>query len=226
MNQSLFLIAALAVAAASGAQTKKIQVSAYDEIAVSGSYTVELVEGNEGEITVSGEQKDLDNLSITSDGDNLVIKPEKWTRFGNSKTVKITVPVKDISEIALSGSGSITSKNTIKANRLEVALSGSGKVILDVETNEMEAAMSGSGRIELKGSSSKLASSISGSGRIAAFDCKTSEADVALQGSGECEVNCSESLTARISGSGRINYKGNPAKEDMKVSGSGRVTKS
>ncbi|MGV6832311.1 MAG: GIN domain-containing protein, partial [bacterium] len=47
---------------------------------------------------------------------------------------------------------------------------------------------------------------------------------VSVAGSGDAEVVCRESLKARVAGSGDIEYKGNPAKEDTKVSGSGSIS--
>jgi len=47
-----------------------------------------------------------------------------------NKTIKITIPFQDISEISFSGSGAIWNKNTIDATSLEVALSGSGDIVL------------------------------------------------------------------------------------------------
>jgi hypothetical protein len=37
---------------------------------------------------------------------------------------------------------------------------------------------------------------------------------------GDTTIYCSDSLYARVSGSGDIDYKGNPTKKDVKVSGS------
>ena len=54
------------------------------------------------------------------------------------------------------------------------------------------------------------------------IDLTGDEAEV--NGSGDVEVYASKSLYARVSGSGDIDYKGNPANVDKKTSGSGDVT--
>ncbi|RZJ66614.1 MAG: DUF2807 domain-containing protein [Flavobacterium sp.] len=228
MKNTITFAAILAVSAFATAQeSKDIKTEKYDEIVVAGSYTVELVSGIEGEITVSGEADDLKKLVVESDGSTLKIHHNKefgWK--GNKKPVKITVPVESINKVTLSGSGSITGANVIKTNHFEATLSGSGKINLNLDAGEIEVSMSGSGKIELKGKADKFESNISGSGNIKAFELATATANANLSGSGNCEINCSEAIVARISGSGRIHYKGNPAKEDTKIVGSGGVTKS
>lgn len=228
MKTTLIIAAVLALSANAAAQDlKQIKTEGYDEIAVSGSYTVELVAGTEGNITVSGDAGDLEKLVVESDGGTLKIHHNK--EFGwktSKKPVKITVPFESLTEVVLSGSGSITAKDIIKADFFQAVLSGSGKLSLNVNAKQLEASMSGSGKIELKGNANKLESSLSGSGHLEAYGLTAATAEANVSGSGNCQVNCTEAIVARVSGSGRINYKGNPAKEDTKVSGSGRVSKS
>ncbi|MNL52363.1 hypothetical protein D3C87_1755280 [compost metagenome] len=85
--------------------------------------------------------------------------------------------------------------------------------------------MSGSGDIKLKGSSDSVVIKLSGSGDIEAANLKSKNANITVSGSGDVKVNCNESLTARVSGSGDIKYTGSPEKRDVKVSGSGSISK-
>ncbi len=211
---------------ASAQQSKTFKTSEYDKISVSSSYTVVLVKGKEGEITATGNQEDLSNLVVETKGVVLKIRPEKQNWKGNKNKVTITIPFESVDGVTLSGSGSITSSETLKADTFNVAVSGSGRINLKIDAKTMEAALSGSGRIELAGKTAKSETNISGSGKILAYALQSAVADANVSGSGSCEVNCTEAITARISGSGRISYKGNPEKEDTKVAGSGSISKS
>ena len=86
--------------------------------------------------------------------------------------------------------------------------------------------MSGSGNITLDGKTNNLNNTISGSGGINTYNLETKNANVTISGSGDIKVFCSESLKARVSGSGDIFYKGEPKIKDIKVSGSGKISKS
>ncbi len=61
-------------------------------------------------------------------------------------------------------------------------------------------------------------------GDIDAYDLSSNDADIRISGSGEIKISVKENLIARISGSGNIYYKGDPKKQDIKVSGSGNVS--
>ena len=66
--------------------------------------------------------------------------------------------------------------------------------------------------------------SISGSGDFSGFDLNADNTEVSISGSGNVEVVSNSSIKAYVSGSGDVDYKGNPDKEDTKVSGSGRIS--
>ncbi len=202
---------------------KSRSVGAFDEIGVSGSFDVFLVKGNEGEIDIKIEENLLPYLVTKVENGELKIKWKKGTSIRTNRSIQITVHFKEINAVALSGSGNIVSKNQIKSDDFEIAVSGSGDIDLNIMTNTLQAAVSGSGDIELKGSSKDFTAAVSGSGDIDAMDLKTNKATLKISGSGGMTITVLDELIAKVSGSGDIKYKGNPKIEDIKVSGSGNV---
>jgi hypothetical protein len=205
--------------------TEKRSTVGYDEISVSGFFDVVLVSGKEGAIEINAEENLMQYIKIEVDGTMLKISTEKNINISTNKEIVVTVPFEQISYVSLSGSGDIETKNTIEAPKFIAKLSGSGEMNLDVKSQEFETNLSGSGDIELKGSADSFIAKISGSGDVNAFDLVTKKSNLTISGSGDMKVNCSENLYARISGSGNINYKGNPEIKDTKVSGSGDISK-
>lgn len=207
--------------------TETRTTTTYDGIKISGFFDVDLVAGKEGSITIKGEQNILDYIDVEVVDNVLKIGTEKGYYFKTStgKSVHITIPFESISALVLSGSGDIISKNIIKADAFDAKLSGSGDLKLMVDTQKFNMSLSGSGDIILKGTTDDFISSISGSGDINASDLKSKTVNVSISGSGDTKVNCSESLYARVSGSGDIVYYGNPAKKDTKVVGSGEISR-
>ncbi|SHL66613.1 head GIN domain-containing protein [Flavobacterium saccharophilum] len=199
----------------------------YDAIKVSGSFDVDLVAGKEGKITIKGEENILNVIVVEVEENTLKIQVKKNTNIRSSmgKKVQVTVPFEKISELSLSGSGDIQSKDAIKNDKFLARLSGSGNFNLAIDSNTLELNLSGSGNVHLKGSADSFTTKLSGSGDIDAAELKSKKVDVNVSGSGDSKVNCSESLTARVSGSGDIKYTGNPEKRDVKVSGSGNISK-
>ena len=71
----------------------------YDAVSVSGWFDVELVDGNEGELTLRGEENLLEHIKTKVKDGKLVIKVEKGYNLKPSTWkdgIKITVPVAHI----------------------------------------------------------------------------------------------------------------------------------
>jgi len=159
------------------------EVGSYDGIVVSGSFEVKLYAGNEGSIKVEAESNLLEYIeTIVKDG-KLHIGFKKGTIYrtswGKGKAKIVSVPFKDINNIKLSGSGEIISKDIIKADHFEVALSGSGDIKLEVDAkvtgsgdirihckDNLKARITGSGDIEYLGDPERQDTKVTGSGDI------------------------------------------------------------
>ena len=199
----------------------------YDGVKIAGFFDVDLVSGKEGKITIKGEENLLSAIKVEVEDKSLKIYVEIGTqiRTSSGNKIQVTVPFEKISELSLAGSGDIQSKDVIKNDNLAVKLAGSGNLTLPVDTNNLELHVSGSGNIHLKGTATKLTTKLSGSGDIDASSLKSKIVEANVSGSGNSKVTCDESITARVAGSGNIKYIGNPDKRDVKVSGSGTITK-
>ncbi len=207
--------------------TKTRSTSDYDQIKVKGSLDVSLISGTEGKITIEGESNLIEHIVTEVEGDVLKIYVEKgvYLKPSRGKKLKITTPFKDISQVTLSGSGDVYGSDTIKASEFKTAISGSGDISLVVDAGNTWGQVSGSGDLVLKGNTNSLNCAVSGSGDLQAYNLNAKDVTATVSGSGDIEVMATSMLKARVSGSGDIFYRGNPEKEDKKVSGSGDITK-
>lgn len=207
--------------------TETRTTSDYDAIKISGSFDVDLVAGQEGKIILKGEENLLSAIKVEVEDNVLKVYVERNSNIRPSigKKIQVTIPFDKISEVNLSGSGNIQSKNVIKNDKFLAKLSGSGNFNLAVDSNNLELNLSGSGNVRLKGNANNFTTKLSGSGDIDTTELQSKIVDVNVSGSGNSKINCKESLTARVSGSGNIKYTGNPEKRDVKVSGSGNISK-
>lgn len=240
MNKSILLIVALMFATVSHAQwwggkkvkgngnmtTETRNTGDYDGVKCAGSMDYILVAGTEGKIKLEGESNLLEYIITEIKGNDLIIKVEKGVNLSPSwnKTIKVTIPFKEISSVSLAGSGDLWSEDKITASNFNVSLAGSGDMTLNIEATSVEGSLAGSGDITLKGNTNDLSLRLAGSGDIHAFGLQSNHTEASIAGSGDIEVVSNQSLKARVSGSGDIDYKGNPSKEDTKVSGSGKIS--
>ncbi|MGC1206291.1 MAG: head GIN domain-containing protein [Flavobacteriaceae bacterium] len=205
--------------------TETRTTSDYDGIKCAGSMDFILVSGNEGKIILEGDSNLLEYIITEVKDDNLIVKVKKGIHMDyKNKTIKITIPFKDISLVSLAGSGDLFNKDIIETDKLSVSLAGTGDIKLDIKTNFVKGAVAGSGDLTLSGNTDKLEAKIAGSGDFHGFGLQANDTEVAIAGSGDAKVVSNKNLSARVSGSGDIKYRGNP-KLDKKVAGSGSVTK-
>ncbi len=105
-----------------------------------------------------------------------------------------------------------------------VSLTGSGNLdVSNISADQTKVELSGSGNITMAGTAKSLQATLTGSGNITCSDLPVQSATARLSGSGNITVNASQSLDASITGSGNIKYRGNPAKVNQSVSGSGSI---
>lgn len=236
MKHSILILVTLLSFTVTQAQWKKIKgngnmttqtrsTSDYDAIKCAGSFDYILVAGTEGKITLEGESNLLDYVVTEVKNGSLHIKTEKGKNLSPSsnKTIKITIPFEDIDKVSLSGSGDLWNEDKITSSNLDVSLSGSGDIILDIQTKRASGKVTGSGDLTLKGSTTDLRAGVTGSGDFHGFNLQSTNTDVSVTGSGDAEVFCNGVLKARVTGSGDIEYRGNPKTKDAKVTGSGSI---
>ncbi|WP_396590240.1 head GIN domain-containing protein [Allomuricauda sp. R78024] len=208
--------------------TVERSVGDYDAVALAGWFDVELVAGDEGELTLKGESNLLEYIKTEVKNGKLIVKVEKGVNLKPSNWnsgIYITVPVETINSVTLSGSGDIVGKTTLKSDNFDTRISGSGDITLAIEAENVEATLSGSGDINLEGRATNLDIQVSGSGDIKAYELEAEFATVQVSGSADVKVTVNQSIDARVSGSGDISYRGNPKKIKSKSSGAGDISK-
>ena len=200
--------------------------SDYDAVKCAGFMDFKIVNGTEGKITIKGESNLLEYIVTEVKNNSLIVKVEKNKNLSpsNNKPLLITIPVKSINSLSLSGSGDLVNDGILKEDNLKISLSGSGDVVLDVETNSLESRVSGSGDMTLEGKTTNLIAKVTGSGDMDNYNLDSDYTEAYVTGSGDVKVVCNKKLKARVTGSGDIKYRGNPEQKDTKVVGSGDIS--
>lgn len=186
-----------------GTETRALPVFSNVELEGSGEAIINY--GAASNITLTGYQNLLTLYETKVVGNTLYLKfkPDISVRDNNIKA-SITLPA--LSGIRMNGSGKMEAKNFINTS--------------------LKASINGSGTIFIGDSQFSTATySINGSGVIEAASTAIEEASAHIAGSGDINLKVSIKLKATISGSGNINYWGNPATTETQVTGSGKITK-
>ncbi len=231
MKRVIFLVTILTAliftAGTSGAQTKETRdVKGFTRVSFGVSGNLYIKFGPEFRLEIEGDKKALSETITEVSGDRLVIKKENWRMsFNNDDRVTINITMPEIEGLGVSGSGKAQIMDRVKADKLNLSVSGSGKLLAgDVEADKLDCGISGSGDILLTGSGSIDSGEIgiSGSGSYTGESTEIDHLSVSVSGSGDCVCKAGDSLEASISGSGNVSYYGSP-KINARVSGSGHV---
>ena len=174
-------------------------------------------------IVIEGQKNIIDNIKRDVSNGTWRISYMKSVDNAKSVTVYITIPT--IEYVGLSGSGSVKSTGKFSGLKdIDIAVSGSGDITLDIDAKDTGIRISGSGEIDLSGTTQSLEVAISGSGDVMTKDLVASSCKIQISGSGDAAVYVNGELETHISGSGDVRYRGN-ASVTAKISGSGEVTK-
>lgn len=184
--------------------TQSRVVPEFTRVRVDGSSFVEVSVGGSQSLSVTADDNLIDDLTTEVRNGELVISTRDGVNasFRIGPSVRIEVP--SLGAFAIHGSGDGRIRG-ITGESFAVSIQGSGD-------------LSASGRV------TKLNVSIEGSGDADLMGLECQDASVAIEGSGDVGVHCSSSLTAAISGSGDIDYRGSPPHTSISVSGSGDVS--
>lgn len=216
---------------------KSIDIDDFTGIRVNGNYQVFLTQGNTLKVSIEGEENSIKEISTTvKDGIwSIQSQSAKNNQCGNysnynyngqsgSKTaMKVYITMPELTSIALSGTGKVSTENTFKVEAIDLSVSGSGKMRVDLNANSIEGNLCGSGKMVLKGTAKHLEVTVMGSGDVDAEAMKAENANVSITGSGDINIHATTYLKAKVAGSGDVFYKGSPSVH-KKITGSGSVS--
>lgn len=198
-------------------------VDSFNSIDLRGSGALILSQGPRQPLRIEAEDNILKALTTHVESGKLIIGSDGC--ISATRPIRIYATAKDIRSLEVSGSGTITGERMINADSLDLKLSGSGGMDLNLKANALRTEIPGSGTILLRGAADDQVADISGSGKIAGYELVTKQSEITISGSGAVEANVSDEIVARISGSGTVYYRGNPGRISEDISGSGVVRK-
>jgi hypothetical protein len=201
----LLLVSACSVTKGSGrVVTETREVGGFTKVELSGSGELTIEKTGIESLSVSAEDNLLPQLTSDVSGDTLTLGTKPNTSILPTKPITYSLTVKDLTGIAVSGSGSVRVSN-LMTNSLTTEISGSGTITASGAVNDQDVDISGSGHYQAEQMTSKAVKA-------------------QLSGSGTASVLASDLLDVKISGSGTLNYSGNP-QVTQEISGSGKLIK-
>jgi len=209
-------------------KTEDRHLSGFHALDVGGPYDVTLTQGNTESVRVEAPEDIIGHVTTEVENGVLKIYDKRhnfhWgDLFGHHQKILVYVTIKDVNSIVVSGSGDVTFRNGLHADKMNLHVSGSGDVDGELEVKNLETSISGSGDVKLTGHAETSAVRVSGSGDYSARGLITVNTDVHVSGSGDAKIYASNKVDASVSGSGDISYSGHPKNVYKSKSGSGDI---
>jgi hypothetical protein len=201
------------------------EVSGFRALEVSYPAQVFVSQGSQESLKIEAEDNLLPLLKTEVKNGTLQIfyRRENGKHVNPTKTVKVTIVVKDLADVDFSSAGELTIEK-LKTDSLDVSMSGAGNLNLDgVQVNGLGVNLSGAGTMTASGETEDLDLNISGLGDFKGGDLHGQVARVNISGAGSATVWVDRDLTAGISGAGSIRYYGS-ASVTKQISGVGSVS--
>jgi hypothetical protein len=200
------------------------EVSGFDAINVEYPAEVFIEQGNSESLKIEAEDNLMPNLKTQVRNGTLEIfyRREGGNHVNPTKTVRITIMVKDLNDLNFSSAGEVTI-DKLKTDSLDASLSGAGNLNLnDVQIEGLQVRLSGAGSMTASGAADDLDISISGFGDFEGADLHSQDASASISGAGSATLWVDNNLDAQISGAGSISYYGD-ASVSRQISGVGGI---
>ncbi len=205
--------------------TQQRNVGDFTGIDVSGPFKVFISQGSVSSVKIEADENLMEYVEIENRRDNLEISTRRGYNLHPRSGLKIYVTAPSFDMLAVTGSGELKTQGKISNTKdMDVSVTGSGDLVLNIDAPAIKSAVTGSGNIIIDGGTRNFNTEVTGSGEVHAFNLLSENSDIEISGSGDVEVFASKQLKISISGSGDVRYKGNPS-VSKSIAGSGNVRK-
>ena len=217
------------------AHSEELQLDAFQRVRVKGDFVVHILpQADTPQVFIQLPEELKEQLEVRVKGNALELAWARKSRFQlpTQQRAELWVCASELEALEVFGSGliqaeelepsttnfqlNVTGSGQIKLGQLQCQqlkadVTGSGQIsIPELHSHEANLAISGSGQMQLGGQVKELSLDVLGSGKIEALKLQANICKANVTGSGLIQTNTQQKLKVKISGSGKVNYSGNP----------------
>ncbi|MFT5761534.1 MAG: hypothetical protein ACI8WA_000649 [Polaribacter sp.] len=161
---------------------------------------------------------------IRTEVKNGVLKISSKRNIRRAKSKKIYLSVSNISSIKATSGSDVVTENTIKADIFDVHVSSGADARIDVNADTVNSSSSSGADLRIKGTANYYTAKATSGSSIRAYGLESKNATIKVNSGANIDVHVTESLTAKASSGGDIDYRGNPKRIDKKKSSGGSIS--
>lgn len=220
MKKILSLFAAFLVVFSSFADpavvTKKFKVANFKSIELGSAFEVHVHKGNVHAVTVTGQEKDIEDIEVSTSAGKLEIGYEfnskwNWGWNNNRSKVVINITLPRLESGEFTGACKVDLVGFTNEEEMRLLFSGAAKGSAEgLRTDKLKIELSGASDCKIAGQSDYLKVDASGASYFKALEFLSRHVDVEASGASSAQVHVQKSLQVDASGASHVKYKGSP----------------
>jgi hypothetical protein len=197
------------------------------KLKISGVFNLYLSQGDQPNLRIEGDEKMIQKLQVTRDGDWLELDFEKVNEnfFKKNSKLDVYLTLSQLEEFVFEGVGNIKTESSFVVDNISITGDGVGNLNLELQANKINAVFSMLGNINLRGAVNTIDLSNDGLGNVDASNLIAQDMKLKSSGIGRVSIHCEGDLSITVDGIGSVSYKGNPNVIKEQINGIGKVNR-
>lgn len=188
--------------------TKEVNVQPFDELSVSGVFSVLLTQGNKEGVKIEAEDNLQELFEVKNEGNKLTISMKKDVNISTKKKMKVYISFKKLKNMSLKTVGNVSAEQSLSFDDLKLDNKSVGNVDLKLTAQTLSIDNKSVGNIKLQGKANDVVIKNKSVGSIEASNFIVQKMDIDNNGIGSAEVNAEKELKVKDNMMGKVSNKG------------------
>lgn len=197
--------------------TKEINVQSFDQLDVSGLFSVILSQNNKEGVRIEADENFQPLFEVKNEGSKLIISMKKDVSLNTKgkSTMKIYITFKKLKNMELKTVGNVSSDQQLSFDDISIQNKSVGSVSLKLTAAKLDVANKSVGDVNLDGKAENAVIRNNGVGSFNAASFVVQKMDIESTGVGSAEVNAAKELKVKDSFLGKVKNTGTASPRRM-----------
>jgi hypothetical protein len=195
--------------------TKNIPVQPFDQLDISGVFSVYLFQGDKEEVKIEAEDNLQALFEVKNEGSQLSVKMKDHAHYNSKKKMKVYITFRKLKSMELKTVGDVSSDKNLNFDDLKIQNKSVGSVELKMTTQSLDIQNKSVGDLKLDGKADNAVIKNNGVGNFDAAGFIVQKMDIENTGVGSAEVNAEKELKVKDTFLGKVTNRGNATAKRM-----------
>jgi len=194
----------------------------FTKIKVSTGLDLYLSQGTKNKVTLEADEN-LHDIIITEVNDG-VLKIYSEKSIWQAKARKVYVTVKNLEGLTATSGSDVYTEDVLKVETIKISATSGADIRIALDADTVETSATSGSDIRISGTANNHTSRANSGASIEAYKLISKNATVNVSSGADINIYASESINAKASSGGDIDFKGNPREINKKSSSGGSVS--